>query len=723
MGALFTCSTATSDAAGPQVLGDNQLPDDARLAPLKDLNGYFPFAPPASPEAWSKRSEEVRRQVLVSQGLWPMPERTPANPVIHGLIDRGDYTVEKVYFESYPGHFVTGNLYRPKVAAEADAARRPAVLSPHGHWLNGRFYEQGEKEFRQSLVNGEERFDPSGRSPLQARCVQLARMGCVVFHYDMLGMADSRQIAHSPGIRAAMNTPENWGFFSPQAELRAQNMMGLQTYNSIRALDFLSELPDVDPERIGVTGASGGGTQTFMLCALDPRPKVAFPAVMVSTAMQGGCTCENCCNLRVETGNIELAALFAPRPLGMTGADDWTREIATKGLPELKQLYSMLGVPDNVMARPLLQFGHNYNYVSRAVMYSWLNKHLGLGLEEPIVEQDYQRLTRDEMTVWDDEHPLPPSGDDYERSLVRQLTEISERQMAELVPHDAESLARYREIVGGAFDVLIGRSLPAAGEVVHEHLDTKEHGDYVEYTGLTRHTNAGEVLPTVILQPNEWKRRVVVWIDGDGKQGLYDSGGEPLPAIKKLLAAGVSVVGADLLYQGEFLADGKPLEQQRMVGDARRSNYAGYTFGYNRPLFAERVHDVLSLVSLAAYHETAPERVDLVGVNGAGPWVAAASLQTGDKVDHVAIDTRGFRFAALTELDDVNFWPGAVKYGDLPGLLSLAAPQSVWLAGEQGKTPAIIEAAYKADGTNEKLVTASAPPGHADEAAVDWLLE
>ena len=85
-----------------------------------------------------------------------------------------------------------------------------------------------------------------------------------------------------------------------------------------------------------MTGASGGGTQTFILCAIDPRVQVAFPAVMVSTAMQGGCTCENACVLRVGTGNIEFAALFAPKPLGMTAANDWTKEMATKGFPELK---------------------------------------------------------------------------------------------------------------------------------------------------------------------------------------------------------------------------------------------------------------------------------------------------------------------------------------------------------------------------------------------------
>src|SRR6185295_5335163 len=172
-----------------------------------------------------------------------------------------------------------------------------------------------------------------------ARCAQLARMGCVVFHYDMVGYADSQQIVHRQG------------FTDPDAELRLQNFMGLQTYNSIRALDFLTSLPDVDPNRIGVTGASGGGTQTFILCAVDDRPAVAFPAVMVSTGMQGGCVCENASYLRQGIGNVDIAGAFAPKPLAMSGADDWTKEIETKGLPELKALYKLYGAEDKVMAK------------------------------------------------------------------------------------------------------------------------------------------------------------------------------------------------------------------------------------------------------------------------------------------------------------------------------------------------------------------------------------
>src|SRR4051794_17886076 len=203
--------------------------------------------------------------------------------------------------------------------------------------------------------------------------------------------------------------------------------MGLQTFNSIRALDFLVGLPDVDPARVGVTGASGGGTQTFILCAIDDRPAAAFPAVMVSTAMQGGCVCENCDYLRVGTGNIELAGLFAPRPLAMSGAEDWTKEIETKGYPELKALYKLYGAEDKVLAKAFTQFGHNYNQVAREVMYNWFNKHLNLGHKEPVTEKPFLPIPPKELSVFDAEHPLPKHNVDV-KELRDYLTAEQKQQ-------------------------------------------------------------------------------------------------------------------------------------------------------------------------------------------------------------------------------------------------------------------------------------------------------
>ncbi len=721
---LILLSLTTSAVAGtPRVLPEGKLPDDKRLKRLKTLNDYFPLIPPKTPQQWEKRSERVRRQVLVATGLWPMPTKTAANAVIHGKVDREQYTVEKVYLESFPGHFVTGNLYRPK----GRSGRLPGVLCPHGHWPNGRFYDRGPEKIRWALVEGRERFEVGGRYVTQARCVQLARMGCVVFHYDMVGYADSRQLEHRPGVREHMNTPENWGYFSPQAVLRMQNMMGLQTYNSIRVLDWFRELPEVDADRIAVTGASGGGTQTFILCATDPRPVVAFPAVMVSTAMQGGCTCENACYLRVDSGNIEIAGLMAPRPLGMTAADDWTKEIATKGLPELKQLYKMLGVEDRVMAKPLVHFKHNYNYVSRAVMYHWMNKHLALGFEEPIVEENYQPLSRQEMSVWNDDHPKPPGGEDYERSLLRWITEDNEKQMAALVPSDQASLVEYRRIVGGAIDVMVGRGAPAPRDVQAAEVTREEMGDWVLEKMLVRHAPKNEELPMIVLRPNDCSRHVVIWVDKLGKQAVFDEQKQPGPAVAKLLAAGVTVVGVDLFGQGEFTTDGRPIAKQRTVhwGDGKEPwmHSAVYTYGYNHSLFAKRVHDLLSVLTFVRSSDPQPDRIDMVGLAGAGHWVAAARAQAGAMIDRVAIDTAGFRFAGIDAADHPDFWPGGAKHLDLPGVLALSAPYPTWLAGEGAAPPPVVMAAYQAAAAREQLTVSDTKEADSHEAAVEWLLK
>ena len=719
--------SVTACAEQLRVLPPGQLPQDKRLEPLTDLfKDYFEFTPPSTPEAWTERSERLRRQTLIACGLWPMPTRTPANAVVHGKVDRDDYTVEKVYLESFPGHFVSGNLYRPK----GYEGRRPGVLCPHGHWDDGRFYDLGAESIRQELVEGRERFETSGRYPLQARCVQLARMGCIVFHYDMVGYADSVQLEHRGGVRETMNTAENWGYFSPQSELWLQNILGLQTYNSVRALDWLCTLPNVDTKRIGVTGASGGGTQTMIFTAIDPRPAVAFPAVMVSTAMQGGCSCENACYLRVGTGNIELAALFAPRPLGMTGADDWTREIMTKGLPELKTLYKMFGAEDQVMARALVHFPHNYNYVSRAVMYRWFNQHLKLGFTEPIVEKDFEPLRREEMTVWDEQHPTPEGGDDYERSLLRWITEDSDKQMAALLPTDQQSLAEYRTIVGGAWDVMIGRSVPEVGAVVAADQKDIEQENWTVSTLLLRNEAQREEVPAVLLLPNHWKNRVVIWVDQQGKQGLFTAPSTPRPAVRTLLSAGSAVLGLDLLGQGEFTTDDQPVDKQRLHRlDAKAwtgyeemlwSRYAGYTFGYNHSLFSQRVHDILSAIAFA--RDMAPDRVriDLVGCDGAGHWIAAARMQAGTIIERTAIDTDGFRFASVSAFDDPDFVPGAAKYLDLPGLIALSAPGKLWLAGE-GNDPSVIRQTYQAAGSSDHLtIAADSPPSH-EMAIVTWL--
>ena len=704
--------------AAPRVLPEGKLPADARLAPPKDLDGYFPFQPSANIEQWRERAAFVKRQLAVSLGLWPMPLPTPLNPVIHGKVVRDGYTVERVFFESFPGFFVTGNLYRPAGMGSptGKSEKHPGVLCPHGHWPNGRFYDMGLEAVRREIVDGAERFEEGGRSVLQARCVTLARMGCVVFHYDMIGYADSTQIpfelAHGfAKQRPEMNTVENWGLFSARAEAHAQSVMGLQTYNSIRSLDFLASLPDIDTSRIGVTGASGGGTQTMILGALDPRPAVIYPAVMVSTAMQGGCTCENCSLLRIDTGNVEFAAMFAPKPQGLSSANDWTREMETKGFPELKKHYALLGAADNVMLKATVHFGHNYNYVNRAAMYGWFNKHLKLGLPAPIVEQDYRRLSRDEMTVWDKDHPAPPSGPEFERRLLRVWTDDARRQLAAAAPRDTESLARYRALAGEGVAALLGRKLPAASDLSFTETATAVGDGYRWQGGLLRHKTRGEESPLSLFLPERANGRVVLWLDQQGKSAHFTADQRPAPEVLALLQAGIAVAGIDLLYQGEFLANGQPLAATPKVANPRE--FAGYTLGFNHSIFACRVHDVLNAVAYLRGREPQTRRLDVVALDDTAAVAIAARVLGGAAVDGLAVNTRGFRFGKLEEFRHPNFLPGGAKYDDLPGMLALNAPHALWLAGEGPAAPPLVVGAYEAAKATAAL---SLFPGSVDDA-------
>lgn len=558
---------------------------------LKDLNGFFPFHVPENLEAWKERKALLKRRVLVANGLYPLPERTPLKAVIHGKVERPGFTVEKVYFESYPGLRVTGLLFRP---AKAEPGRKfPAVLSPHGH--GGRLQDHGEAGVRARIKIGDEKFADSGRFPKVARCANLARLGCVVLLYDMIGYADNQQLDMRVGHRIREVGPNltgrtGWGFYSAQAEMRLQSVFGVQTWNSIRGIDFLQSLPDVDPERIAVTGGSGGGTQTIMVCAIDDRPVAAFPNGMVSSSMQGGCVCENASLLRIGTGNVELAALFAPKPQGMTAADDWTREMLVpgKGFPELKRLYAMYGKPDNVVCGDLLRFKHNYNVVTRELMYAWFNRHLGLGHKEPIEETDFRVLTSEEHAVYDAEHPRPEGGDDFQRDLNRWLAETSDKQLAAM-PADERN-----RIVTTAWQTIVG-------------------------------------LDDVVA---------------------------PAPCPKAEDGVVTITVKAP---------EGRPA-QTAIVPNPRR--IPAYTHGYNHSRFALLTREVHAQILTA---RAVGHRVRLVAERGMEA-VALAACVVADEgaVTSASLADDAFRFATITDWRDPNFVPGAVKYGDLPGLVAAA---------------------------------------------------
>lgn len=672
--ALLGLGVSAFAAEIPRALKAGELPKDPRLAPLKDLDGYFPFTPPNTREAWESRAEEVRLQMRIALGLYPEPTRNPLKAVVYGRIEQPDYTVEKVYFETMPGFYFTGSLFRPRTPG-----KHPATLLPHGHWRNARFWVRTDDEMKKELESGGEVLPESGKSIFQSMGVQLARMGIVALMYDMQGDCDAQQFSHELTHRFAkqrpeMNTHENWGLYSPQAEAHAQSIMGLQTWNSMRALDFLTSLPDVDAKQLACTGASGGGTQTMMVAALDPRLTVACPAVMVSTAMQGGCTCENASLLRVGTGNIEIAALFAPKPQGITTAKDWTIELPTKGFPELQKLYGLYDARDKVAMWHMPQFPHNYNSVTRHEIYRWFNTHFGLKLSPTaLTERDYPLLTKEQLTVWDDKHPAPPGGDDFERKLLKWWHEDAQSQIA-LGPLAAV------QINGPAWRSLIGWRGPKP-VTVEMSTEGKVQGGGKTYrvaTALLTARDGSYQLPVLEIGPSVPETREVLWLSERGKASLFTESGEVRPEVCRLLDAGASVASIDLFGQGEFQADGQPLKTTPRVKNPRES--AAFTFGYNPAVFASRVHDVCEILSFEPTKPLKPRSI--VALDGAGPIAAIAlavmpSSPVGapperrEKFDRVVIQTNGFRFGSVLDIHSPDFQPAAAKYGDLPGAIAL----------------------------------------------------
>ncbi len=705
-------------------------PTDARLGAPKTLNDYFPFIVPKTKELWEARRTQLREQLLVANGLWPMPEKTPLNPVVHGKVERDGYTIEKVFFASMPGHYVTGNLYRP-LGKRNETIKRPGVLFAHGHWANGRMHDAGEKKAAADVKAGSEPDMDRGRFFMQAIPVTLARLGFVVFQYDMLGYADSTAIVHREGFKDV------------EADLRLQSQMGLQTWNSVRSLDFLASLPDVDAKKLGMTGASGGGTQTFMLAGIDDRLAAAFPAVMVSTGMQGGCVCENCSLLRVGTGNVEMAALFAPKPLAMSAANDWTKEIMTKGYPELKDLYGLYDAPDKVAAKAWLEYGHNYNIHARQMMYAWFLKHLA-GKDEAVKEAAFKPVPPAELSVFDAKHPRPKDELNAEK-LRAEMSKASDEQMAKLTPTDAASLKEFKSVVGSALRAMVNSEMPRGKRNISRMMHDDMHptpwpGGYLgmrgsvsrisrvrdnehpiddpekrdAMTGLQTWYASGEAVPFFMAWKKVDKPRdgTIVWVHPKGKASLYEKD-RWNPAAKAIIEAGFGLLAIDPLWVGQAVGE-KPFVVDK--------NFAGYTYGYNRSLLAQRVHDVLTAIKLARGADAEPTPVHLVGWGEFGPIAILAKAIAGDAVGRTAADMNQFRFENIKDTADPMMLPGAVKYGGMPAFLALCAPGEVLTHNHKGtNTGKLPKAAYAAAGAADKLTRFEEKLD--DAKLVEWLLK
>jgi dienelactone hydrolase len=556
---------------------------------VKHLDHVFEFKPYQSKEEWAKRAEYLRGQILFAAGLWPLPEKTPLNAKVFGLTDKGDYTVEKVYFESFPGHYVSGNLYKPKNAT----GKLPAVLCPHGHWAYGRLENQ-------QLNSG------------QGRAANFARQGYVAFTWDMVGYNDSTAISHNFASHKAGLVKESlWNV----------NLLGLQLWNSMRAVDFISSLPEVDANRLGVTGESGGGTQTFLLYAVDDRIKVSAPVNMISSTMQGGCLCENTPLLRVDTNNMEIGACMAPRPLMMIAASgDWTKQTATVEFPAIQSVYKLLDAEDKVKYA-LFDAPHNYHKESREAVYGWFAHWLqGRAETTPLKEKASSIPTLTELLVF---YGTPrPTNELNEQQLTEALVAAHQKQFDAALPRDAASLERFKTSYGKALQYALMVEVPKPEELA----STVKNPPGI--TLLSRR-GKGDLVPLQIWKAERPKRPTKNYKPLDSYVLLVSPDSEFVSGSRELIA--------QLVKAGHNVAFLTAFPGQNGSGDKPKYNFIAT---YNRLNDAQRVQDVLTAIAYLNKIKGSA-KLNVIGLKEGGLYVLLArAFATG--VDQMVVDTAQF---------------------------------------------------------------------------------
>jgi len=574
-GIMLVTMSATADRF---VLEERAAIADRRAHDVRHTDTVFTMREFESVSAWEVFAADLRERILLSSGLWPAPEKTPLKAKVFDRMEGDGYTIEKVHFDAFPGLLVTGNLYRP-----IGDGPFPGVIAPHGHWSDGRF------------ANEE-------RGSVPGRAITLARMGMVCFTYDMVGYNDSMQLTH------------RWS--RPKCAAWGLHPFAIQLWSSIRALDFLETLPDVDPDRLACTGASGGGTQTFAVSAVDPRVKVAAPVNMISSTMQGGCVCENAPIIRFENSNMEIGALMAPRPLLLVSATgDWTVKTPEVEYPAIRSIYALYDADENVK-NVHIDAGHNYNQASREAMYRFFGPRL---LGEPVeawaefTEPPFTVRPVEELRVFPDGE-LPPG---YEKSTAV-LNSLIERRKARATALSArlDSDPDFANEVRHAIALTLGAATPEADALAPEQIGMEPRDRYLVERLILRRPETGAAIPALLYRSIAKVRQpLALLVHGAGKAAFAAAEGGPGDAILGLLGEGKAVMTIDPFLTGEHHPPG---------GATERATVGAFMDTFHPTDTALRVQDILTAVAYARGRGDLTGIVHLHGFEDGAVWSAYA---------------------------------------------------------------------------------------------------
>jgi dienelactone hydrolase len=569
---------------------------------------------PRSKAAWLQRRAEVRAKTLAALGLSPMPDRLPLETRQGGSLERDGYRVERVYWQTWPQVWASGWLYLP-AGPEGPKGKVPAILNPHGHWEHG------------------------ARHPtVQSRLISLAKLGYVALAPDSLHLYD-----YATGL-----TP-----------------LTAMTYQNLRALDYLLARPDVDRERLGVTGASGGAQQAMYLLAIDDRIKAGVLAVLVTyfkrILMPEGhhCPCNHVPGITRFTDEAELCGIASPRALlYLTVTGDWTAPFPDHELGELRALYNLWQQPDRLAHR---QFPgpHDYNQAMREAAYSWFERELrGNRAAEDVKEPPHQVESLETLDALD-APPAEDRGPDgildwYGKRGVAQPPQLESRQSRR--NYQERVRAELTELLGGEPEAVTLETEWQTRDGRRETGNDPSEPQHPTPIAVSFRTERDVRIPALWLPgPGKGPWPAVVALHPEGKAGALRSA-----VVRGLREAGWAVLAPDVRLRGEM---------------ARDWFYNCVIWG--RPEAGMAARDARTCVDWLLEREEVDYRA--VALLGEGDLGVAALLAGGldERVSAVLADCCETTYRDGGEgLPPI---PNLLRVADVPQIASLVAPRPLWL--------------------------------------------
>ena len=606
------------------------------VSEVERLSKNFLDGAKSKPE-WLAKRPLLKQQFLDMAGLWPLPEKTPLHATVTGTLTQGDVAIEKVHFQSKPGLYVTGNLYRPK----KNDAKFPAILYVCGHTGKGR---------------------DGNKTAFQDHGLWFASNGYVCLVVDTL------QLGELPGKHhGTYNLDRFWW------QSRGYTPAGVECWNGIRGIDYLCSRPEVDADKIGVTGISGGGATTVWVAAADDRVKVAVPVSGMSDlesyvsnrVVNGHCDCMFVHNA-YQWEWTRILALFATKPLLFANSDndpifpmDGNRRIVAK----LRQCYEMLGAKD-LVEEYVSKGGHDYRPDLRVAIFSFFNKHLK-GVEVAAKDIAFPPIEGKDLRVFPDKDLPKDSINDKADETFVPMAAVKLPEAKDFKEWKASLVKQLRERV---FRALPEKVPPAKLEIEERpgaRASAKTEGDLTVSTLTLATSSEGKhILMAVLNEGEDPLKAMEFWF----RNGIDD----------KLVVA-VTTRG---MGDAKWTRKNPPNTVERSLVLLGQTVESG------------RVRDLIAVLN------GQPAKVRLAGRGPAGIIAAYAALFAPDKVEEVAIGD------APTSHRDGPHFLNVQRVLDIPEALGLLAPNvKLTLLGKNAKDSAFDKTAaiFKLAGAGDQF--------------------